>query len=120
MLRPRSPEPAPNTIWVPSGDQLGSKQPPAFGSEPGPPHPYCGCAGTSRSPVPLKCTIHIELCTSGVTCRENTMLLPCGDHPPPQQVTSAETIWCRWVPLVLMTNRPLEPFSSYRAKTRRL
>src|SRR5207247_9414290 len=43
----------------------------------GPPHAELGWTLTGRRPVPPLWTIQSELCTSGVTCRENTISFPC-------------------------------------------
>jgi len=50
-----------------------------LGSAFAPPHADAGWTLTSCRPVPSACTIQIELCTSGVTCREKTISFPCGD-----------------------------------------
>ena len=71
-----------NAIFVPSGDHAGSLQPSALGSAFAPPHADAGWTLTSCRPVPSACTIQIELCTSGVTCREKTISFPCGDQLP--------------------------------------
>src|SRR5215468_3488457 len=107
-----------NTILVPSGDQLGPKQPSAAGSSFAPPQAVLGCTFTPRSPDPSAWTIHSELCRSGVTCREKTMSFPCGDQlsavPAP---TDGDRIRFRPVPFTLTTNTPSSPSGPNRWNT---
>src|SRR6266702_2282068 len=95
-----------NTIFLPSGDHLGSKQLFEVGSEKAPPQatPW---TSISCSPLPSEWTIQSELCTSGVTCCEKTIWLPCGDQStPPLTSVPAGMICSSPVPLTLTTNRP--------------
>ena len=62
-------------------------QPSALGSAFAPPHADAGWTLTSCRPVPSACTTQIELCTSGVTCREKTISFPCGDQSRVSELT---------------------------------
>jgi hypothetical protein len=61
--------PREKTIFLPSGDQLGWKQPCEPGSEMAPPQEECACTSMSCSPVPLAWMIQIELRASAVSSR---------------------------------------------------
>src|SRR2546422_7203535 len=100
--------PLAKAIFVPSGDQAGSRQPTLDGSEFAPPHPKLGGTITGRSPVPSLCTTQSELCTSGVTCRENAISFPCGDQLNVQQLACivGGRISLSPVPFTLTTNTP--------------
>src|SRR5438876_9596919 len=96
-----------NAIFVPSGDQAGLKHPSADGSALAPPHAVLGCTFTGRRPDPSLWTIQSELCRSGVTCREKTMSLPCGDQSSAIPAsTDGDRICLRPVPFTLTTNTP--------------
>src|SRR5919197_134838 len=97
--------PLAKAILVPSGDRAGWRQPTAEGSDCAPPHPKLGGTLTGRSPVPSLCTIQTELCTSGVTCRENAISFPCGDQLNVQQLAwiVGGRIRLRPVPFTLTT-----------------
>ena len=62
----------------------------AAGSAFGPPQPELGGTVSGRSPEPSLCMTQSELCTSGVTCRENAISFPCGDQLNVQQL--ADTV----------------------------
>src|SRR4029453_17704613 len=102
------PRPLAKAIFVPSGDQAGWRQPTADGSEFAPPHPKLGGTLSGRSPVPSLCITHSELCTSGVTCRENAISFPCGDQLNVQQLadTVGGRIRLRPVPFTFTTKTP--------------
>src|SRR5437763_12710070 len=102
-----SPSPRTKTIFFPSGDQLGPKQPPAVGSEVGAPHSNCPeptCTWISRRPLPSECTSHSELWTSSLTRLEKTSSLPCGDHDGAE--VQQGPIFFLPVPLVLTIEGP--------------
>ena len=82
--------------------------PPADGSEFGPPQAELGWTFTGRRPVPSLWTTQSELCTSGVTCREKTRSLPCGDQSNVQQLTCivGGRIRLRPVPFRFTTKTP--------------
>src|SRR4029453_5376038 len=103
----RSRPPA-NAIFVPSGDQAGSRHPMASGSAFGPPQPELGGTVSGRSPEPSLCMTQSELCTSGVTCRENAISFPWRDQLNVQQLadTVGGRIRLRPVPFTFTTNTP--------------
>src|SRR6266542_3325160 len=98
--------PLANTIFVPSGDQRGPKQPWEPGSEEAPPHAGCACTGISCSLLPSACTTQIELRAPRVTCCENTISLPCGDQSPKELSNATGTICRSRLSLSLTTYRP--------------
>src|SRR5256885_9220451 len=100
--------PLAKAIFVPSGDQAGWRQPSADGSELAPPQADAGWTLRSRNPLPSLRTMDIELCTSGVTCRENAISFPCGDQSNVQQLVCnvGGKIHFRPVPLTLIPNTP--------------
>jgi len=83
-------------------------QPSADGSEFGPPQAELGWTFTGRRPVPSLWTIQSELCTSGVTCRENAISFPCGDQLNVQQLAGVVggRIRLRPVPFTFTTKTP--------------
>src|SRR5712691_3387472 len=95
-----------NAIFVPSGDHVVWLQPWALRSAFAPPHADAGWTLISCRPVPSACTTQIELCTSGVTCREKTISFPCGDQSPKElSLKPAGVICFSPVPFVLTTNK---------------
>src|SRR5438874_11770999 len=100
--------PLAKAIFVPSGDQAGSRQPTADESALGPPHPKLGGTLSGRRPVRSLCMTQSELWTSGVTCRENAISLSCGDQLNVQQLadTDGGRIRFRPVPFGWTTNTP--------------
>src|SRR5215213_1272507 len=102
MLLSLSPEvPLAKTIFLPSGDHRGPKQPCELVSEMAPPQAGCACTWISCSPVPLAWTTQIELRASGelrpsgMTRCEKTISLPLGDQSPKEVKTVPVGVICR-------------------------
>src|SRR6266498_3970982 len=74
------------TIFVPSGDQSGSRQLIELASENAPPHE--GVIGSWCSPLPSAWTIQTASRWSGSVRAAKTILLPVGDQLPPVEVLS--------------------------------
>src|SRR6266516_1459662 len=110
-----------NTIFLPSGDHLGSKQLFEVGSEKAPPQATPWTL-ISCSPLPSAWTTQSEVRTSGVTRCEKTISFPCGDQSPVDLKSVPVGVICLTpVPLTLTTKRPTgSPLWSERPKTRRL
>src|SRR5262245_11802524 len=107
-----------NAIFVPSGDQPGLKHPSAVGSANGPPQAVVGWTFTWRSPEPSAWTVQSELWSSGVTRREKTMSLPCGDQSSAiPALALGGKIRFSPVPLTLTTNRPSSSLGPNRWNT---
>src|SRR6266516_2001654 len=109
-----------NTIFLPSGDHLGSKQLFEVGSETAPPQEGWVWTWISRRPVPSAWTTQSEIRTSGVTRCEKTISFPCGDQSPVDLKSVPVGVICLTpVLLTLATKRPTgSPFWSERPKTR--
>ena len=86
----------------------GLQAPSGSGSAFGPPQPELGGTVSGRSPEPSLCMTQSELCTSGVTCRENAISFPWGDQLNEQQLadTVGGRIRLRPVPFTFTTNTP--------------
>ena len=109
------------TILLPSGDQLGPKQPIVVGSEIRPPQPGIGIC---RSPVPSAWTDQTVLRWSLGAWAENRMSFPCGDQLPQSKLMENWSLLsgvtcCRPLPSSLIVNSA-NVVSFDRRKTRRL
>src|SRR5919106_3049296 len=107
------------TIFVPSGDQAGSKHPDEFGSEKGPPH--SGVIGSSCGEPPSGFTIQISLWMSSEELVSNRIWLPSGDQAPAGSTwTSGGETRCSPDPSRLVTKIPAVPSSFDRRNTSRV
>src|SRR4029450_10060564 len=110
------------TIFVPSGDQPGSKQEIDLGSENAPPHQ--GVIGSWCSPLPSALTTQIARRWSGAVRATNRIVFPLGDQLPakkPNSRTRPDVGSFRSpLPSSLVTKRPTRPVGSWRTNTRRL
>src|SRR3954469_21510016 len=109
------------TIFVPSGDQRGLKQPTDAGSDRAPPQPGIGIF---RSPLPSECTIQIVLRSVPGACAEKRISFPCGDQLPHSKLMKNSSllggvISRRSLPSAL-TLKSAKVVSLARRKTRRL
>src|SRR5690348_9800361 len=109
------------TIFLPSGDQPGPKQPIVAGSEAAPPQPGIGIW---RSPLPSAWTAQIVLRWLLGTWAENRMSFPCGDQLPQSKLIENASLLLgvicrRFLPSSLTVNRA-NVVSFERRKTRRL
>ena len=108
-------------ILLPSGDQLGPKQPIVVGSEIGPPQPGIGIC---RSPVPSAWTDQSVLRSLLGAWAENRISFPCGDQLPQSKLM--KNLWlppgvscCRPLPSSFVVNSA-NVVSFDRRKTMRL